>query len=236
MADVRGTNPSLWNSWKATLFHDLFTLTRRALRRGLENPIDRDELILDKKDSAIKLLQETNIGEEQIREVWSQLTENYFLRYRKREIAWHTEVLAKSNLRSKLGFADVRLQEVGDGIEAMLYTPQHNHTFASTTAILAELGMTIVDARIVQLANSFSLDTYIFMETDHRVQVDSRRMAKIRQALSTVLDTSAEDTVRVTRKAPRKVRLFSTKTTVGFDEDLANQHTIMDLVCEIETS
>lgn len=230
VADVRGTNPSLWNSWKATLFHDLFTLTRRALRRGLENPIDRDELIMDKKDAAIKLLHESNINEEQIRKVWSQLTENYFLRYRKREIAWHTEVLANSNLQSKPGFADVRLQEVGDGVEAMLYTPQHNQTFASTTAILAELGMTIVDARIVPLTNGFSLDTYIFMETDGRVQIDSQRMAKIRQAIASVLDTPDEDTVRVTRKAPRKVRLFSTKTTVGFDEDLANQHTIMDLV------
>jgi len=112
----------------------------------------------------------------------------------------------------------------------MLYTPQHNQTFASTTAILAELGMTIVDARIVPLTNGFSLDTYIFMETDGRVQIDSQRMAKIRQAIASVLDTPDEDTVRVTRKAPRKVRLFSTKTTVGFDEDLANQHTIMDLV------
>ena len=39
VADVRGTNPRLWNSWKATLFHDLYELTARALRRGLENPL-----------------------------------------------------------------------------------------------------------------------------------------------------------------------------------------------------
>ena len=36
VADVRGTNPKLWNSWKAQLFRDLYELTRRALRRGLE--------------------------------------------------------------------------------------------------------------------------------------------------------------------------------------------------------
>ena len=36
VADVRGTDPKLWNSWKAQLFHDLYVLTKRALRRGLK--------------------------------------------------------------------------------------------------------------------------------------------------------------------------------------------------------
>jgi [protein-PII] uridylyltransferase len=44
VADVRGTNPKLWNSWKAQLFEELYGQAKRALRRGLEKPIDRDEL------------------------------------------------------------------------------------------------------------------------------------------------------------------------------------------------
>ena len=39
-ADVRGTNPKLWNSWKASLFHEFYERVKRALRRGLESPID----------------------------------------------------------------------------------------------------------------------------------------------------------------------------------------------------
>lgn len=230
VADVRGTNPTLWNSWKATLFHDLFSLTRRALRRGLENPIDREQLILEKKAAANQQLQETGINTDKIRSVWAQLTEDYFLRYRKGEIAWHTEVLASSDMQSEYGFSDVRRQVVGDGIEAVLYAPRQKQTFAHTTAVLAELGMTIVDARIVPLANDFCLDTYIFMETDHRVHVDSRRLARIQNALTSMLTSSDDHAVHVTRRAPRKVRLFSTKTTVSFDRDLAGRHTIMDLV------
>lgn len=230
VADVRGTNPTLWNSWKATLFHDLFSLTRRALRRGLENPIDREQLILEKKAAAKQQLQDIGIDADKIRSVWAQLTEDYFLRYREGEIAWHTEMLASADMQSESGFADVRKQADGDGIEAVLYAPRRKQTFALTTAILAELGMTIVDARVVPLANDFSLDTYIFMETDHRVQIDDRRLAKIQQVLTSMLTSSHEQAVQVTRRAPRKVRLFSTKTTVSFDQDLAGRHTIMDLV------
>ena len=39
-ADVRGTNPKLWNSWKASLFQEFYERVKRALRRGLESPID----------------------------------------------------------------------------------------------------------------------------------------------------------------------------------------------------
>ena len=41
VADVRGTNPKLWNNWKASLFRDFYERIRRALRRGIEAPVDR---------------------------------------------------------------------------------------------------------------------------------------------------------------------------------------------------
>ena len=61
VADVRGTNPKLWNSWKATLFRDLYELTARALRLGLENPIDREQLINETKAAAREILLGTRL-------------------------------------------------------------------------------------------------------------------------------------------------------------------------------
>src|SRR6187399_2118479 len=55
-ADVRGTNPKLWNSWKASLFQEFYERVKRALRRGLESPIDPDELMRETQDGARKLL------------------------------------------------------------------------------------------------------------------------------------------------------------------------------------
>jgi len=230
IADVKGTNPKLWNSWKATLFHDLYELTAQALRRGLEKPIDRELLIVETQDAARELLRDSSTGPEDADRVWELFTEDYFLRYRSGEIAWHTEVLAESDLGSEYGLLDVRMQPDGDGIEAMLYTPRSKRTFAHATAMLAELGMTIVDVRIVPLANGFSLDTYVFMELDQRTEIDEARMSKIHRTLTRILATSDEAATRVTRSAPRQVRMFATKTLVSFDQDKTNGRTVMELV------
>ena len=230
VADVRGTNPKLWNSWKATLFHDLYKLTLRALRSGLENPIDREQLILETREEARDLALKRGLNGADIDKAWTPLTEDYFLRYRASEIAWHSEVLADVDMQSDYGFVDVRKQDSGDGIEAILYTPREKRTFALTTALLAELGATIVDARIVPLANGFSLDAYIFLETDPRVEVDEARLAKIRRSLTRVLTAADDRAIKVTRRASRQVRMFTTPTRVSFDRDLANQRTVMEIV------
>ncbi len=52
VADVRGTNPKLWNAWKARLFEEFYERTKRALRRGLETPVDQDELIRETQANA----------------------------------------------------------------------------------------------------------------------------------------------------------------------------------------
>ena len=227
---MRGTNPALWNSWKATLFRDLYELTHRALRRGLENPIDRDQLILEKKTQTREALQQIGVENDLIDSVWALFDDLYFLRHRSDEIVWHTEWLADSDTTSEVGLIDVRRQENGDGVEAVLYTPRIRHTFAHATAALDELGMTIVDARIVPTANNYSLDTFIFMELDKRMEIDEARMSKIRRALTRVLTAREDNVARVTRAAPRQVRMFTTKTIVEFGENTPDGSTVLELV------
>jgi [protein-PII] uridylyltransferase len=230
VADVRGTNPKLWNSWKATLFRDLYELTTHALRRGLEKPIDRELLISETQTAARELLQKTNTPVTTVERIWESFTGDYFLRYRSEEIAWHTNILgsAKSDLSD--GLLDVRQQADGDGVEAMLYVPRSTRTFANAAAFIAELGMTIVDVRIVPITNDYSLDTYIFMELDRRTVVDDERLKKISRTLTQILTATDDSPARVTRPAPRQVRLFRTKTLVHFEQDLTKSRTVMELI------
>ncbi|MDX1499139.1 MAG: [protein-PII] uridylyltransferase, partial [Woeseiaceae bacterium] len=229
VADVRGTNPKLWNSWKAKLFSDLYELTHRALRRGLENPIDREQLIDETKTRAREALEAGGLDAARIGAVWKLFNDHYFLRHRPDEIAWHTAWLADADVGAGSGLVAVRRQEQGDGVEAVLCTPRTRHTFAHATAVLDELGMTIMDARVMPIADDRSLDSFIFMELDKRIEVDESRLERIRQALAGILD-APDDVVRVTRTAPRRVRMFKTPTTVDFGADTPDGRSVMEIV------
>jgi len=230
VADVRGTNPKLWNSWKATLFGDLYELTHRALRRGLENPTDREQLIKEKQEKARNRLAKLGRGPADIDAIWQLFDDDYFLRHRSAEIAWHTNWLADADIEASVGLVDLRRREDGDGVEAVLYTPRSRRTFAHVTAALDELSMTIVDARIIPLHNGYSIDTYIFMELDKRIEIDESRLAKIRRLLTQALTSDDDRAARVTRTTPRRVRMFTTPACVEFGADTPNRRTVMDLV------
>jgi [protein-PII] uridylyltransferase len=229
VADVRGTDPKLWNSWKAQLFSDLYLLTRRALRRGLENPIDRELLLNEKQEKARAILVDRGIADKRIDEVWALLNDNYFIKHRVKEITWHTEWLADSDTESSIGLVDVRRRKTGDGIEAVLYTPREKRTFAHATAVLDELGMTIIDARIVPLDKNRSIVTLVFMELDSRVDSDDARINKVRRSLTRILTAPSDKVLSVTRTMPRQARMFTTKTTVDFGRSTSNDQTVLEL-------
>ncbi|MDJ0917883.1 MAG: [protein-PII] uridylyltransferase [Woeseiaceae bacterium] len=229
VADVRGTNPKLWNSWKASLFRDLYEATSRQLKREDDGPLERAQVVSESQNAARSELIARGIGDEAINAVWQIMTADYFIRHRPNEIVWHTEWLSESNMESDVGLVDVRRQANGEGVEAALYTKHEKHTFAHATAAIDELGLNIVDARIVPLNNGYSLDTFVFMETDKLTEIDEARMQKIRRSMARVLTADDDNISSVTRAAPRAVRMFSTKTVVDFNKHGQPGQTIMEL-------
>ena len=229
VADVRGTDPKLWNSWKAQLFRDLYELAKRALRRGPENPLESKQLVSEKQEKARRYLHAAGVSADNVANVWQLFNDNYFLRYRSSEIAWHTEWLADSDTDSNVGLLDVRRRRSGDGVEAVIYRPQIKRSFAHVTAVLDELGMTIMDARIVPLDNGNSIDTYVFMESDKRVDIDEERISKIRRALTRILTASDNKVTKVTRAVTRQARMFTTHTRVRFSPSTFDDQTVLEL-------
>src|SRR5690606_29438429 len=228
VADVRGTNPKLWNSWKDTLFWELYQATKRALRRGLSEPIDKDELVLGTQSRAEELLAASGVTPEQRAQVWSHFGEQYFLRHRPEEVAWHTRVLAEHAGAGTIVDVD---EAIAEGLTAiMVYAPVETRSFVRSTAVLDELGLTIVDARIMPIADGRSLDTYSVLESDGSPITDPRRLAEIRHRLLKALSSGDTGSLRVTRRAPRQVRMFTTPVQVVISRDPSNERTVIELV------
>jgi len=230
VADVRATNPSLWNSWKSQLFTELYLLARQALRRGLENPIDREELQEEHKTNARKLLSGSGIESTLIDTVWSELGSEYFLRCKAEEIAWHTRLLSNANTLNEQIHVDIHDEPGAAGSGVFIYTPQETYTFATATGIFDELGLTIADARVLSLANGYSISTYVVLEqTGERIQEDRRR-EKIRNRLIQAISSTSNPATNVKRRTPRQVRIFSTPTLVTFSANTIEKFTVMELI------
>ena len=93
VADINATNPTLWNSWRASLLRQLYTETKRALRRGLNNPVEKQDWIDETRDAALRLLTDRDHDGPEIEALWANIGDEYFLRETPRDISWHTEAL-----------------------------------------------------------------------------------------------------------------------------------------------
>jgi [protein-PII] uridylyltransferase len=228
-ADVRATNPKLWNSWKASLFRDFYQRVKRALRRGLESPIDAEHLLRETQDAARRLAAEHSVPEEAIAAEWTRFTAGYFLQHSPEEIAWHTRLLAEREAGSDEPLVALDPHSVRGTTAALIFARPRRHGFARTTAALDQLGLNIVDARITPTGDGFSLDLYHLLEDDGAPIADSDRLAEIEQALWRSLQGAADAPFAVSRRAPRQVRMFHTPTLIALSVDERNHRSVLEL-------
>jgi [protein-PII] uridylyltransferase len=228
-ADVRGTNPKLWNSWKSSLFQDFYEKVKRALRRGLERPVDQEEQVRENRFAARRLLLESGVASDDVERVFERLSANYFLRYAPEDIARHAQVLASRAAVTEETVVSVAAQTERGSTAVMIYAPKRQHGFARATAVLDQLGLTIVDAQITPLDNGFSLDTYHVLEDDGTAISDSDRIEEIERSLHGSLREPDGSPASVSRRASRQSRVFNTALQISLNVDERNNRTVLEL-------
>ena len=228
-ADVRGTNPKLWNSWKTALFQDLYDRVKRALRRGLETPVDQDELVRENQDHARALLRGAGLAAGAIERAWARLPTAYFLRHAPAEISRHTRALAGGEGHADEALVAVEPQSERGTTAVMIYAPHRRHGFARATAVLDQLGLNIVDADITPVGNGFSLDSYHVLEEDGSPISSAERRDEIEQALWRSLQRPDEAPLVVSRRATRQMRVFKTATQIAISVDVRNRRSVLEL-------
>ena len=229
VADIRGTNPKLWNTWRASLLWQLYEATRRALRRGLDNPIDKEERIREVQTQARLLLQVARLDEEIINPVWEGFGDDYFLRHSADEIVWHTRaILRKGHDERPLVMA--RDDPSRGGTEIFIYTRDQDNLFALITALLDRLRLTILDARIITGHCGYTLDSFTVLEDSGAPIVERGRIKEIIAALQHGLSRADATPLPPNRHISRIQRAFQMPTWVSFREDEINGRTVVELV------
>ncbi len=229
VADVIGTNPELWNVWKDSLFSQLYNETTRALRRGLENPFNKEDRIKKTKHSALALVSKRTKSKFDVDQLWASLGEDYFIRYSPDEIAWHTKSIA-NNTKLQYPLIKVRQQAIRGGTEIFVYMKNQDNIFATTTRVLDQLGLTIVDARVITSTHGYTLDTYIVLDKSGEAINEKKHREDIVSKLDEALSKLEQDFKKLSRPRSRKQKIFPIPTTVQFTQDEENNRTIMEVI------
>ncbi len=233
VADIAATNPKLWNTWRATLLRQLYLEARRAIRRGLDNPIDREEWINATKSEAQLLLTQKGYAETEISQVWSLLDDDYFLQDSTTEIAWQTTALIQHGESNEplILIRDIGLGGKKGATQIMIALRSDTNAFAATTAVLEQLNLNVVDARISASSDSFSLSSFIVLDENNKpFAKDEDRKARVQQRLFEELDDPDDYPEIIKRRTPRHLKLFSFPTEVTFSNDTQHQRTIMEVI------
>ena len=213
VADIRGTNPEIWNAWKARLMEDLFRQTRRYLSDG--RVADRLGEIRHAAADALNLYA---LPPDSYQLLWAQLDDSYFLDHDPQEIAWHTRLLA-FKVNADTPIVKARLSRAGEGLQVMVYCPDQRALFARICNFFARMNYTIAEAKIHTTQHGYALDSFQIMEASHgdtayrdiMTYIEFELAQQIAQAKPVVLATS--------RRVSRQLKYFPINTETEIKPD-----------------
>lgn len=164
VADIRGTNPAIWNSWKDKLTRELYIASRRLLDGGAprHDPVER------KKEEARAALRLYGYRPRSEDVLWRELDDLYFMRNEAQEIAWQTRRILPA-LRREAVIVRSRLAPIGEGIEVVVYAPDEAALFARICAFFAGMRYSVLAARAQVTRDGHALDSFLVMDEANRV-------------------------------------------------------------------
>jgi len=232
VADMRGTNPEIWNSWRASLMRQLYFDTKRALRRGLETPVDKQERIEETQALALAKLADKGIQEEQVREQWKDMGDEYFIRETHLDIATYTEALLKHDGDAPLiHISKATNAHFATATQIFIFAPDTPHVFAAATTALTILGLNIQDAKIYHNTSGYTLDTFYVLDENFEPLVeDSALYEKIHNALSNELEQIGEYSELVAKRTPRQLKQFGIPTQTSISNDIVSGCTVLEVI------
>lgn len=232
VADICATNNTLWNNWRASLMRQLYSETRRVLRRGLENTYNKADLVEQVQQEALAMLRHQGISDYSAECLWATLGDDYFLREEAEDIAWHTEAIINHHNRSLplILVKETSSRKYEGATQIFVFTQDTEGLFAASTAALDYLNLNIQDARIITNNDGYSYNTYIVLDDqDESIGEDTATIERIKDSLQHELQDPDSFKEIAQRRVPRQLKLFAVPTKVTFSTDPDRQMTIMEI-------
>jgi [protein-PII] uridylyltransferase len=215
LADIRATNNSLWNDWKASLLRELYLLTQKAFDNGLQCQMTLNDRIEDYKGKAISLLTQRNIDLDSSAAFWQQLAPDYFARFSPAQIAWHTQCIVEAGELDDDEIIVAASNETSKGgTELLIFCKDKPALFAQIASVIDSRNCSIHDAKISLTSDGYVFDSMIVLGHDNKrivgLQINNFVKA-IKKQLSLPGHSHANS-----RKMSRRMKQLNVPTKVRF--------------------
>ena len=227
VADIRSTNPKLWNNWKDALLQQLYRATKAVIRRGIDHAPDINEIIQENRDAAMEEMSDLPYSVEQINSVCDRVPGDYFLRHHPLEIKWQVNVILSNPDQSRL--VSIRQSAYTRNTKVFIYGDQPAHTFSQVTGTLGKLGLSILNAEIFTTSDDKIMDTFIIQGRDGQAVTDVDTIAQIENKLLKALQSDSIYKAQNNARKPRQLKAFDHPTQVHFEQDYLNARTVMEI-------
>lgn len=218
VADICGTSPQVWNTWKAKLLEDLFWAARSYMMGGK---------IADQAGNirvrAQEILNLHAISQEAYKTLWAQFDTEYFLRHEPDEIAWHTRLLAH-RVNGNAPIVKARMSRVGGGLQVMVYCPDQPNLFARICAFISRLQFNIVEAKIHTTDHGYALDSFMVMGAGSGGMPYRDVMNFIEYELTQKLTSQEALPAPKSGRISRQLKHFPITPEVSFETDEKGRH------------
>jgi [protein-PII] uridylyltransferase len=220
VADINATNPTLWNNWRASLMRQLYTETRRALRRGLENLEERAEVMDENRSSALDILKKKSVDSSVANELWQGVDEDYFVKESPEDIAWQTELALRSR-RENSPAVVIRpyiLNRRERATQVLVSMRHSNSIFAAIATAIDHNNLNIQDARIYRFGD-LTLSIFFILD-EHAVSPgkDSSRIERLEKSIRSELKVINEYHEVIGQRTNRRLKQFPLQTRASISD------------------
>ncbi|MEE8366099.1 MAG: [protein-PII] uridylyltransferase [Gammaproteobacteria bacterium] len=227
VADIRSTNPGLWNNWKDALLKQLYNSTKQVIWRGIDNAPDIEEIIQENREAAFEVMTDLPYSPDQIIALCDQLPGDYFLRHHPLEIEWHVKTILGNPGKQTL--VNIRQAKHTKTTKVFIYSDEFPYVFSQVTGTLGALGLSILNAEIFSTKDNKVMDTFIIQDQNNQAITDASTIRLIEESLIEALKSRTIYQGKSTKRTPRLLKVFDRPTEIHFEQDALNSRTIMEI-------
>ena len=220
VADVSATNPSLWNSWNASLLRELYDKTKLYFR----DSVLLNESIHEQKKKALKSLKK--FKKSKVEDLWDRFYRDYFEGSDHLDLSQHAEIILSHENKTVVKIIEKEQESLSS---IFIHTKDRANLFATIIGILDSENINFVDAKLYGMRDGFCTDLITISNKEEKVALESEKARTLIDKLNEALNQKLLKPKIVKRRSPRHLKHFQIPTEINFHHDMANRWTDLEI-------